>query len=52
MMKTKARFDSENGIAAIITEKDSYKEVTYIDKNGKKLIEAIIIGSTVTYKLG
>lgn len=48
-MKSKARFDSENNISAIITEKNGYKEVTYIDKNGKKLIQAIIMGSTVTY---
>lgn len=27
-MKSKARFDTENGIAAIITEKNDYKEVT------------------------
>jgi hypothetical protein len=27
-MKSKARFDSENGIAAIIREKNDYKEVT------------------------
>jgi hypothetical protein len=48
-MKTKTRFDTENGIAAIITEKNGYKEVTYINKNGKKLIQTIIMGSTVTY---
>ncbi len=51
-MKTKAKFDSENGIAAIIEQKNGYKEVIYIDKNGFKLIQAIILGSTVAYKLG
>ncbi|MBV6626480.1 MAG: hypothetical protein KI793_26675 [Rivularia sp. (in: Bacteria)] len=51
MKTTKARFDTENGIAAIITKKNGYKEVTYIDKNGKKLIQAILMGSTVAYKL-
>ena len=52
MKTTKARFNTENSIAAIITKKNGYKEVTYIDKDGKKLIQAIIYGSTVTYKLG
>ena len=50
-MKTKARFDTENGIATIIKEKNGYSYVTYIDKNGKELIQAIILGSTVAYKL-
>lgn len=48
----KAKFDSENGIAAIIEERNGYKEITYINKNSKKLIQAIILGSTVAYKLG
>ena len=52
MKKSKAILDSKNGIAAIVEEKNGYSYVIYIDKNGKKLIEAIIIGSTVTYKLG
>ena len=52
MERTKAKFDTENGIAAIITENNDCKEVTYINKDGKKLIQAIIMGSTVAYKLG
>ena len=51
MERTKAKFDTENGIAATIREKNDCKEVTYINKDGKKLIQAIIMGSTVTYKL-
>ncbi|MGB6300319.1 MAG: hypothetical protein WBF90_29680 [Rivularia sp. (in: cyanobacteria)] len=52
-MKTaKARFDIENGIAAIITEKNDYKEVTHLNKYGFKLIQAVILGSTVAYNNG
>ncbi len=52
MKITKIRFDTENGIAAIITEKNDYKEVTYLNKYGKKLIIAVILGSTVAYNNG
>ena len=51
-MKTKVRLDTKNDIAAIITENNDCKEVTYINKDGKKLIQTIIMGSTVAYKLG
>ncbi|MGB6297641.1 MAG: hypothetical protein WBF90_15855 [Rivularia sp. (in: cyanobacteria)] len=52
MEKIKIRLDYENGIAAFIEEKeDGYKRVVYINKNGKELLNATILGSTVAYKL-
>lgn len=52
MGKIKIRFDSKSEVAASIKEKkDGYKRVAYIDKNGKELLNATILGSTVAYKL-
>lgn len=47
MVKMKICFDSKSGVAAFI--EDGEERVVYINKNGKELLNATILGSTVAY---